>query len=104
MKSRILMWMTFMYLFAALAMPVGMAAQDNPSQDHKPKHHQYKLVDMGTFGGPASYIEVNGYGIPILNNPGVLTGWADTTTPDPYAPNATTRTATRPRIPMEKRC
>ena len=36
MKSRTWMWMTVVSLFAALAMPVCMAAQDNPSQDHKP--------------------------------------------------------------------
>ena len=41
-----------MTLFAALAMPVCMPAQDNPSQNHKPKHHGYKLIDLGTFGGP----------------------------------------------------
>ena len=35
MKSRTWMWTTVLYLFAALAMPVCMAAQDNPSQDHK---------------------------------------------------------------------
>ncbi len=87
MKSRTLMWMTVACLIAALAMPVGTAAQDNASQDNRHQHNRYKLIDMGTFGGPASYIGVNGYGIPILNNPGVLTGWADTTTPDPYAPN-----------------
>ena len=56
MKSRTWMWTTVVYLFAALAMPVGMAAQDNPSQDHKPKHHQYKLIDLGTFGGPTSFV------------------------------------------------
>ena len=56
MKSRTWMWTTVVYLFAALAMPVGMAAQDNPSQDHKQKHHQYKLIDLGTFGGPNSYL------------------------------------------------
>ena len=39
MKSRTWMWMTVVSLFAALAMPVWTAAQDNPSQNPKPKHH-----------------------------------------------------------------
>jgi hypothetical protein len=52
MKSSTWMWTTVVYLFAALAMPAGMAAQDSPSQNNKPKHHQYKLIDIGTFGGP----------------------------------------------------
>ena len=43
---------------AALAIPVGAAAQDSPSHAPKLKHHTYKLVDIGTLGGPHS--EVNG--------------------------------------------
>ena len=91
MKSRTWMWMTVVYLFAALAMPVGMAAQDTPSQDPKPKHKQYKFIDLGTFGGPASYTlqNGNGPGSKVLNSRGTLAGWADTPVPDPYAPNCT---------------
>jgi probable HAF family extracellular repeat protein len=80
MKSRTRMWMTVVSLFAALAMPVGMTAQDNPSQDHKTKHHQYKLIDLGTLGGP------NGF-IMDLTAEGVAMAEADMSTPDPYAPN-----------------
>ena len=78
------MWTIVVYLFAALAMPVGMAAQDNPSQHHKAKHHQYKLIDLGTFGGPTSYIQ----NLVVSINPHdsvIMAG--DTTTPDPYYPN-----------------
>jgi hypothetical protein len=39
--------------FTALAMPVWMAAQDNPWGEHNAKHHHYKLIDLGTLGGPA---------------------------------------------------
>ena len=90
MKSRTWMWMTAVSLFAALAMPVGMAAQDNPSPDNKPKHKKYRLVDMGTFGGPASELTTNngvGVGAKVLNDRGTLTGSADTPVPDPYSPN-----------------
>jgi probable HAF family extracellular repeat protein len=88
MKSRTWMWMTAVSLFAALAIPVGMAAQDSASPDNnRHQHHRYRLIDLGTFGGPASYIEVNGYGNKVLNNRGIFTGWADTSAPDPFAPN-----------------
>jgi probable HAF family extracellular repeat protein len=87
MKSRTWMWMIAVYLLAALATPVGMAAQEDPSQDHQ--HHKYKLIDMGTFGGPASYtsVSVGGAGTTFLNNRGMVSGGADTPTSDPYAPN-----------------
>jgi probable HAF family extracellular repeat protein len=77
------MWMTVVYLFAALAMPVGMGAQDKPSQNNEHKHHQYKLIIFGTFGGPQSYITAG----PVLTPSGMATGWADTAVPDPYSPN-----------------
>ena len=55
-------------------------------------HHHYKLIDMGTFGGPQSYLDRdNGFEIsgssPLLTNGGAVTGFADTNTPDPFAPN-----------------
>jgi uncharacterized membrane protein len=62
---------------AALAMPMSLAAQE-----HNEKHVHYKLVDLGTFGGPASYVQ-NGFD-GVLNNQGAAVGWADTSTPDPY--------------------
>lgn len=56
-----------------LVCAVHLAAQE---------HHRYKLIDLGTFGGPASYF-ANGFD-GILNNHGTSAGWADTSTPDPY--------------------
>ena len=84
MKSRTWTWMTAVYLFAALAMPVGTAAQDNPSQDYKHKHHQYKLIDLGTFGGPNSFVpnlEVS------INSRGTAIMQGDTPAADPFYPN-----------------
>ena len=78
MKSRIWMWMIAVYLFAALAMPVWTAAQDSPSQDHKPKHHQYKLIDLGTFGGPNS--SVPSCCLVSINSQGTVIVQADTPT------------------------
>jgi probable HAF family extracellular repeat protein len=61
--------------FAALAVPALLIAQALP------KHPRYKLIDLGTFGGPASYLP-NGFD-GILNQHGTTAGWADTSTPDP---------------------
>jgi|HubBroStandDraft_4_1064222.scaffolds.fasta_scaffold00555_10 probable HAF family extracellular repeat protein len=83
MKSRTWMWTTVVYLFAALAMQVGMAAQGNPSQEHKHKHHQYRLIILGTFGGPQSYLTAGS----VLTPSGTAMGWADTPLTDPYFPN-----------------
>jgi probable HAF family extracellular repeat protein len=85
MKSRRWIWTTAVYLFAALAMPFGMAAQDNPSQDHKSKHHQYKLIDTGTLGGAISSLGFEGER--DINNRGSVVSLAETQIPDPFAPN-----------------
>jgi hypothetical protein len=82
MKSRTLTCITTiitMTLFAALAAPIQLAAQEQ--QKNKPRT-RYKLIDLGTFGGPASYFSNGADG--ILNNRGTAAGWADTSTPDPY--------------------
>jgi probable HAF family extracellular repeat protein len=62
----------------ALAPHVTLAA-DAPVQQPR-----YKLIDLGTFGGPASYMP-NGFD-GILNNRGTAVGWADTATRDPLDP------------------
>jgi probable HAF family extracellular repeat protein len=84
MKSRTWIWTTVVYLFAALAMPVGTAAQGNPSQDHKSTHHQYKLIDLGTFGGPNSYVPNL---LASINSHGAVIMLGDTPTADPFYPN-----------------
>ena len=43
-------------LFAALAIPVQLPAQDKAKPDHHHKYHHYQLNDVGTFGGPSSYL------------------------------------------------
>ena len=89
MKTRTWMWTTVLYLFAALAMSVCMAAQNNPSQEHKPMHHHYKLVEMQPFGGPSSSLNTPGVppGVPFskaLNGAGIEIGTGDTSIADPY--------------------
>jgi hypothetical protein len=74
--------MPTMTLFAVLAAPIQLAAQEQ----NKPQPC-YMLIDLGTFGGPVSYSSAAGQGSLVLNNRQTVTGYADTTTPDPYAPN-----------------
>jgi probable HAF family extracellular repeat protein len=70
-------------LLAALAFPVGLA-QD--SQHHGQKQPHYKLIDIGTFGGPQNYLPeaLGTFQTRILDNHGVLIGGADTSQPDPF--------------------
>jgi probable HAF family extracellular repeat protein len=71
-----------MILFT-LATPLPLFAQD--SQDRKHEHHHYKLIDLGTFGGPQSFVNFPKVGYaPVLNNSGTVAGWADTAVPDPH--------------------
>jgi probable HAF family extracellular repeat protein len=74
-------------LFATLAIPVGVAAQDQDqnkaTQNQTAQHHHYQLIDIGTFGGPSS-----SYGEPppagrLVNSSGAVVGGADTNVPDP---------------------
>ena len=88
MKSRKLTCLTAMALFAALALPVRprLAAQEQGKE-----HTRYKLIDLGTFGGPSSYLAssnaANGAVNQVLNNQGTVVGWGDASTLDPFAAN-----------------
>jgi len=81
MKSRTLMYFAAITLFAALAIPVQLAAQRNKD---KQKHHHYQLIDVGTFGGPLSLYPAFQL---ALNNQGAVAGCADTSVSDPNYPN-----------------
>ena len=80
MKSRFLMCLIAATLFVALAIPVSLAAQEHPT-----RHHQYTVVDIGTFGGPASYINNQfSLGAPNqINSRGTTVGAAATSIPSP---------------------
>ena len=66
------------HLFAA-AIPVQLASAE-PQQGKKEKNTRYTLTDLGTFGGPQSFLNISAQ---VLNDQGVVTGYADTSTPDP---------------------
>lgn len=55
MSARIPTFVKVLTLLAALA-PLRVAAQDNLGHNNDPKHHHYLLVDIGTFGGPESFV------------------------------------------------
>lgn len=61
--------------WALLALPIQVAAQQP----------RYKVIDIGTFGGPND--GVNGPNVPILSSDGVYGGESELNIPDPYAPN-----------------
>ena len=62
-------------LFTLFALPTHLAAQKN-----SPKHHQYQVVDLGTFGGPSSGVNCCDHQI---NARGVVVGSADTSAANP---------------------
>lgn len=67
---------TALIFFVSLLAPGRLSAQ----------HTRYKLIDIGTLGGPTA-LEQPFPGSQLLNNAGVVAGTAETTTPDPNAPN-----------------
>jgi probable HAF family extracellular repeat protein len=84
MKSRSSIYMVAACLLAAMTITIQMSAQNNaPNNNHQPS---YKLIDLGTFGGGWSFVPSGPPLLRILNNQGAVIGFADTSTPNPYAP------------------
>ena len=72
-------------LFAALALPVRLTAQETAKPNHTHQYHHYQIIDTGAFGGPQSWQWAPGLFRPgVLNNQGTLVGAADTSAVDPY--------------------
>lgn len=69
MKSRTLTYITAMTLFAAVAIPLRLAAQDAHVQN-QPQHARYTITDVGTLGGTFSI--AGG-----LNKQGVVAGFSN---------------------------
>jgi len=92
MKKGFMIAFTGITLFAALAIPAQLIAQEQSGLQLTQKHHtHYKVVFIGTFGGPNSHFSIGG--TRILNNDGSFVGWADDLLPDPFAPDAGTSTS-----------
>ena len=73
---------TTLALLAALIIPGQTTAQE-AQQEGKPHHHKYRLIDLGTFGGPQGLIMPAGNGGPYINNEGDTVASAQTVIPVP---------------------
>jgi probable HAF family extracellular repeat protein len=82
MRNQLCIWLTTVLLVAGISSSPELGAQQTMSDHHHARHQKYKLIDLGTLGGPASYLANGADG--ILNNQGILSGWANTATPDPF--------------------
>jgi probable HAF family extracellular repeat protein len=75
-------------LFAALALPLQLAAQTNAKRHHPHQYHHYQISDPGTFGGPQSFQNLGALGaVGDLSNRSAFGGAADTTAIDPICGN-----------------
>jgi probable HAF family extracellular repeat protein len=77
MSLRIVRWLVPIVLTCAL-----VTVAQTPAQEQTAKHHHYKFVELGTFGGPQSL--VNGEpSVRVINDAGAVVGVADTSTLTP---------------------
>ena len=67
-------------LLATIAIAVEAAAQNQATQQPSAKHHQYRVVDLGTFGGPGSSVNCCDHQISAH---GTIVGGADTADANP---------------------
>lgn len=72
--ARLVSFLFQTFLFATLLVPLHMACAQAT---------RYRLIDLGTFGGPNSAETVE---FPFVNNAGTVVGFADTANPDPFNP------------------
>jgi hypothetical protein len=77
MKSKTLTRIIALAFFAVLVLPLVSSAQEQ-----KKEHHHYKLIDLGTFGGPNSGVNFEPFQN-VINNAGTVVGGADTSVPTP---------------------
>lgn len=84
MKLRVIACPVTIVVLVAVAIPILLAGQESQRAEQRMEepHRRYKLVDIGTFGGPDSYF-IFGVGV---NNRGQAAGAAATPTLDPFSP------------------
>lgn len=76
--------LTSLAVVVVLLSSLGSLAQGSSAASSIENNVRYKLVDLGTFGGPLSTLVFFQPG--VINRFGTVVGGADTSTPDPYAP------------------
>ena len=87
MKLKVFTSVTAAVIFAALSIPVRMTGQEQQDQrEHRARHHRYVLKDLGTFGGPNSYVSTTPLE-ELLTNSGMAVGYGDTSMFEPFSPN-----------------
>jgi probable HAF family extracellular repeat protein len=72
---------------AVLSVLIALAVGADPAARHEQQRSgqtRYRLVDLGTLGGPTSGLNE---GAPVLNRHGAVTGTSVTSIPNPYFPN-----------------
>jgi probable HAF family extracellular repeat protein len=67
-----------------MAVAAQVAAEEQPTTH---RHHHYKLMEVGTFGGPNAFLSFPLPGEVLINQRGLVAGVADTPNADPYSPN-----------------
>ena len=70
---------------AVLCLFLPWLVVQSASQTPSTTHLSYRLIDLGTFGGPNSSETVE---FPYINNAGLVVGFADTDMPDPFNPGS----------------
>jgi probable HAF family extracellular repeat protein len=88
MNNKLRLLIPVVFAVATLAAPLRSSAQEDSTEKSNPTHHHYKVIQMGTFGGAVSGIDVTGnpprYSFnKVLTQSGELLGGADTAIPDP---------------------
>lgn len=79
MKKNLAIYITALTLLAASAISAQVVAQGK--EDHQPhQYHHYQLIDLGTFGGPNSGVDIEPWQN-IINSNGMVVGGADTSIP-----------------------
>ena len=77
MKRKLAARTTASVLFLAVALASPLQAQQI----------RYRLIDLGTFGGPESKVnsgDDGSFSVSVLNNHGLFAGWAETPQADPF--------------------
>ena len=82
MRLRTCCFVVAVAIFSILAIAAQLSGQVTPSH----KHRQYKLIDLGTFGGPDTYLPTGPPQFRFLNRGGTVVGVSATSAPDPYYP------------------